>query len=398
MPPMPAWTERIRPPADPGVLRDRCVLSNGRYGVLLADDGTGFSWFERWTLTPWNGDPLDSGAGVLLYLRDPEMEGFISLGSRPGEGPPSRGGYRREPGRVVMTRKVGDLEIVLETCVPPEACASQGLELRRLRLRNHSECDRAIEITTYGEVVLHEPPSHAPHHAFSRLFVYSEFVSERRALLFRRRVRDSGDAFPWMIHALLSAGPVEHETDRMRFLGRGRDASAPEALLAQTPLAGTTGDVLDPVFSLRTRVTVGPGGLVERTLLSGVAGDREAALALTDLGSADAVAAVEDRFKAAACAEEHRWRELGLDAARAYELERLAAAVLCGDPKVRPDAAVLRRIRDREQVPESMGLKPRKVYAVPTVQAGQPAARFWRELNLPIDVVALDSDGGIRRL
>jgi len=103
-------------------------------------------------------------------------------------------------------------------------------------------------------------------------------------------------------------------------------------------------------------------------------------------------------FRSAACAEEHRWRELGLDAARAYELGRLAAAVLCGDPKVRPDAAVLRRILDRERAPESTGLKPRKVYAVPTVQAGQPAARFWRDLNLPIDVVVLNSDGGIRRL
>ena len=407
MPPMPVRTDRIRPPAEPGGLRDRCILSNGRYGVLLAGDGTGFSWFERWALTPWSGGPLESGDGVLVCLRDPEMDGFISLACPPGGAPPSRGGYRREPGRAVITRRVGDLELAVETCVPPETDASQGLELRRLRLRNHSGRARTMEITTYGEVVLNEPLSHVSHPAFSRLFVRSEFVAERRALLFRRRVRDSGDVFPWMIHALLSADAVEHETDRARFLGRGRDASSPVALLTRAPLAGTTGDVLDPVFSLRTRVVVGPGGLVERTFLSGVADDREAALALTGLGSADAVAAVEDLFGAAARAEERRWRDLGLDAARAFELERLAAAVLCGDPKVRPDPAVLRRIRDRELLPEGSGLKPRKLFTVPTVQAtpsdlrlNEPllTARFWKALNLPIDVVAVGSDGECRQL
>jgi cellobiose phosphorylase len=407
MPPMPVGTDKVRPPAQPGGLRDRCILSNGRYGVLLADDGAGFSWFERWALTPWSGGPLESGAGVLFYLRDPEMDGFILLAGPPGAALPSQGGYRREPGRVVITRKIGDVELAVETCVPPETDASRGLELRRLRLRNHSGRARTMEITTYGDVVLNEPLSHASHPAFSRLFVRSEFVAERRALLFRRRVRDSGDVFPWMIHVLLSADAVEYETDRACFLGRGRDASSPAALLTRAPLAGTAGDVLDPVFSLRTRVVVGPGGLVERTYLSGVAGDREAALALTDLRSADAAAAVEDLFGAAARAEERRWRDLGLDATRAFELERLAAAVLCGDPKVRPDPAVLRRIRDRELLPEGSGLKPRMVYTVPTVQStpsdlrrDEPhlTARFWRALDLPIDVVAVGSDGESRQL
>jgi cyclic beta-1,2-glucan synthetase len=427
---MPVLTERTDLPTGPGVLRDRCILSNGRYSVLWAGDGAGFSWFKHWALTPWNGGPLESGSGVLFYLRDPEMDGFISLGCPPETALPCRCEYRREPGRAVIARRVGDLEIILETCVPPETGVSQGLELRRLRLRNHSGRARAMEITTYGEVVLHKPLAHAPHPAFSRLFVRSEFVSERRALLFHRRVRDSTDAFPWMIHALLSADAVAYETDRVRFLGRGRDASAPNALLVRALLAGTTGDVLDPVFALRTRVMLPPGDLVERTFLSGVAGGREAALALTDPGSADAGVAVEDLFQAAACAEERRWRDLGLDAARAFELERLGAAVLCGDPKVRPDAADLRRVRACEQVSGRPGLKPRKLYAVPALEAvpsvarradtcpgispppqtgdqlpvdlprDEPSltARFWRALNLPIDVVVLDSNGGSRRL
>lgn len=405
MPPMSVLTHRTCLPAAPGVLPNRCLLSNGRYSVLLADDGGGFSWFQRWALTPWSGGPVDSGAGVLFYLRDPQMDGFVSIDGRPGTGPANRGGFRREPGRAVITRRIGDLEATLETCVPPQADTHQGLELRRLRLRNHAGRARTVEITTYGEVALHEPRAHAAHPAFSRLFVRSEFVPQRRALLFRRRVRDSGEAFPWLIHALLSGDAVEHETDRMRFLGRGRDASAPQALLTPTPPAGTTGDVLDPVFSLRTRVKLDPDGQAERTFLTGVAGSREAAIALTGLGSlasAEAASAVEDLFEAAARAEEQRWRELGVDEANALELDRLAAAVICGDPEVRPQAEVLRGVRVREPGPGNSGLKPRKVYVVPAVDGrlDQPSllARLWRAGNLPIDVVVLGRDGGWRCL
>jgi cellobiose phosphorylase len=398
---MPVLTNRVRLPADPGASWDRCILSNGRYGVLLADDGAGFSWFGRWVLTPWNGGSLDGGAGFRLYLRDPDADGFLSLGGRPGTGP--RGGceYRREPGRAVLACRDGDLEITLDTCVPPPTGGNQGLELRRLRLRNHSGRARVVEITTYGEVVLHEPLAHASHPAFSRLFVGSEYVPDRKALIFHRRVRDSGEAFPWMIHAVLAADVVEHETDRMRFLGRGRDASAPAALRARAPLRGTTGDVLDPVFSLRTRVTIGPRSLVERTFLTGAAEGREAALAQADPGSPDAVAGVEDLFESAARAEEQRWRELGLQAARAFELEQRAAAVLCGDSAVRPDASLAARIRGQDREPQSSGLRPMKVYAMPADAPLDDAlitARFWKALSLPIDVLVLGSDGGIRRL
>ena len=44
------------------------------------------------------------------------------------------------------------------------------------------------------------------------------------------------------------------ETDRARFLGRGRTTRDPVALEDDGPLSGTTGAVLDPIFALRTRV------------------------------------------------------------------------------------------------------------------------------------------------
>ena len=52
---------------------------------------------------------------------------------------------------------------------------------------------------------------------------------------------------------------MQFETDRMRFLGRGRTPANPAALEPGTTLSGTTGPVLDPVFSLRQRVRLAAG-------------------------------------------------------------------------------------------------------------------------------------------
>ena len=59
-------------------------------------------------------------------------------------------------------------------------------------------------------------------------------------------------------HGRERVGPVTCETDRSRFLGRGRTTRDPIALEATGPLSGTTGEVLDPVFALRTRVRLEP--------------------------------------------------------------------------------------------------------------------------------------------
>ena len=74
----------------------------------------------------------------------------------------------------------------------------------------------------------------------------------------------------WAFHALSlegrPQGPVEWETDRARFLGRGRDTDRPLALDGRA-LSGTTGMVLDPIVSLRQRIRLPAGGQVRAQIL-----------------------------------------------------------------------------------------------------------------------------------
>ena len=161
-----------------------------------------------------------------------------------------------------------------------------------------------------------------------------------------------------MVHALrwrsgARVSVLEHETDRARFLGRGRDAASPRALASSDPLSGTTGNVLDPAFSLRQALRR-PGETVTAELLLGVAGSREQALMLVE----SRVSAKRSRARAGARARgvardrDHRGTGRAPSA--------LAGAVLRGDPAVRASREMLARataIPHRCRVTVSMGAR-----------------------------------------
>jgi cellobiose phosphorylase len=77
-----------------------------------------------------------------------------------------------------------------------------------------------------------------------------------------------------------SDGDVQYETDRYRFIGRGKSLKNPAAL--EGDLSNTTGTVLDPIFSLRGRVVIEPGRRVQLSFVTAVADNRTSALALIE--------------------------------------------------------------------------------------------------------------------
>ena len=59
-----------------------------------------------------------------------------------------------------------------------------------------------MKITSYAEVVLESPAADALHPAFGNLFVQTEIVRQRQAILCTRRPRSSGEAAPSMFHLM----------------------------------------------------------------------------------------------------------------------------------------------------------------------------------------------------
>ncbi len=160
--------------------------------------------------------------------------------------------------KVTFRRRDGDLETQLEITVSSE----DDVEVRRLTVTNRGAQTREVELTSYAEIVLARPEDDLAHPAFGKLFVETEVDPQSAGLIFSRRPRAADESPIVAFHVLGIDGPrlaggVEWETDRARFIGRGRSPANPAALDGRG-LSGTTGAVLDPIGALRERLRLAP--------------------------------------------------------------------------------------------------------------------------------------------
>src|SRR5262249_39169801 len=129
----------------------------------------------------------------------------------------------------------------------------------------------------------------------------------------------------------------ECETDRAGFRGRGRGPDDPQSLDGR-PLSNTAGPTLDPIFSLRQRVRLSPGGFARLSFFTGVAAHRETALALAHKYREPSASG-----RTFACRAPHGLTLLhrpGISSDAAIWYDRLASRVLYVDESLRPPAGV----------------------------------------------------------
>ena len=385
--------------ADPATARPRTassttprgrILGNGRFRILLTSAGTGGAWLGCEALTSWRGDRVHDDDGWFVYLRDLADGAFWSVGARPV--PVDAGETRAEggPGWMAIARSDRGIAVRMEVWVDPEL----PLECRRITLHNLTDRPRTLDVTSYLEVVLHDPKHHADHPAFSKLFVQTEYVVDRQALLARRRPRGAQERHPWLVHAVHGGGRLSHETDRGRFLGRGRGPDAPLAMLSRDPLSGAAGDVLDPAFVLRRAVDLAPGATVRLELLLAAASSREEALAVADRMAGEG--AFEISRARSLDQATIRLADHGLSVADGERLERLATALLYGDPALRPQEGppvAAAAPASREGSPNIPLRGPVVVIEAASPPATERAARtahaYWRAIGLTTTLVIL---------
>ncbi len=221
------------------------------------------------------------------------------------------------------------------------------IELRRIRLTNCSGTKRTIDLTSYAEVVLALPAADALHPAFSNLFVQTEIIRERQAILSTRRGRSQDEHAPWAFHLMAVRGPhsgeISYETDRLQFIGRGRTLAAPQALDHSGPLSGSQGSVLDPIVSIRCPIVLEPEESITVDLVSGIGETRDLCLRLVDKYQDRRLA---DRvFELAWTHSQVVLRQLNTTEADAQLYGRLAGSILYANASLRAEAAVLSKNR-----------------------------------------------------
>ena len=317
------------------------LLSNGRYSVMFTAAGAGFSRWRGLALTRCREDPTRDAWGSFVYLRDLQSGEVWSAGYQPCaiEAAAYQASFYED--RAEILRRDRALTTTIEVVVSPEDDA----ELRRVSIANRGLSPRTVEITSYAELVLAPPAADAAHPAFSNLFVQTEFVPAAEALLATRRRRSEGEPAVWLAHLATvegaAAGDLQFETDRARFLGRGREAHRPDALLPGQPLSNTVGAVLDPVFSLRRTLRIPPGATARLVFATVVADSRAAALDLADKCRGPGF--MERTLALAWTHAQVQLHHLGIEAGEAQLFQRLASPLLYSDASMRPPSEALSR-------------------------------------------------------
>jgi cyclic beta-1,2-glucan synthetase len=380
------------------------LLSNGHYDLMITNSGGGYSAWKGREINRWRSDRTCDARGVFCYFHEAEPDRLWSAAYHPVGGTPEGYSVDFTLDRAVFRRSDDDIDTVTEICLSPE----DDVEVRRITLVNHSGRSRQVSLTSYIELSMAVHNADRQHPAFNKLFIQTEAIAELQVLLAYRRPRSTEDPPLFVAHRLTSdpAGeclatgkPWQFETDRARFIGRGRDLARPMGAVQH--LGNSQGFVLDPILSLRQDITLEPGQRCQVCMVLAAGSRREEVLLLMDKYS---------DFHAAGRAMDFAWHSaqqqlqmLRIQPDEARRFQQLASHLLFPNGLLRTSAKRLEENRKGQS-----GLWPYGISGdlpIVLISIGEPreialvrqvlqARTFWQMHGLSVDLVILNEEAG----
>jgi cyclic beta-1,2-glucan synthetase len=376
------------------------VLSNGRYAVMVTAAGSGYSRWRDLAVTRWREDVTRDCWGSYLFLRDMQTGVVWSAGHQPSGAEADSYEVTYAEDHAEFLRRDGSITTGLTIVVSTEHDA----EIRRVSLTNLGSHAREIELTSYAEIALAPQAADSAHPAFQNLFVQTEFVPEIGALLATRRPRSRDEQPVWAAHVAAveeeSGAAIQYETDRGRFLGRGRSVRSPVSVIDGRPLSNTVGAVLDPIFSLRYRLRLAPGASAHAIFSTVVAESREEVLDLADKYREPAT--FERAATLAWTQAQVQLHHIGIEPDEAHLFQRLANRILYSDPSLRPSQGLLARNELGAPGLWAHGISGDLPIVIVRIDQAEDldivrqllrAHEYWRLKLLDVDLVILNEEG-----
>lgn len=376
------------------------LLSNGRYHAMVTNAGGGYSRWKDIAVTRWHEDTTRDNWGTFCYLRDVASGAFWSTTFQPTLSPsPVYQANFSEACAAFRCSEQG-LDTHTQIAVSPE----DDIEVRRISIMNRARARKFVDLTSYAEVVLAKAADDAAHPAYSNLFVQTEIIRERHAILCNRRSGAVDYAAPWMFHLVVPSEPVlgdlTYETDRMRFIGRGNSLENPLAMRAVAPLSGSEGSVLDPIVAIQCRLMLDPEKSETVAFVTGIAESRDACLTLIEK--------YRDRnlthhvFDLAYTHSQSVLRHIDASEADAQLYGRLAGSIIYANATLRADPDIL--IKNRRGQSGLWGNSISGDLPIVLLQIGEradldlvrrllQAHAYWRAKGVTVDLVICNAEG-----
>lgn len=386
------------------------LLSNGRYHIMLTNAGGGYSRWKDIDVTRFREDTTCDPSGIFCYLKDVKTGDVWSTAYQPTLKAPRHYQAIFSDGRVEFRRRDYDVDVHMQIVVSPE----DDIELRRLVITNQSRIRKTIDITSYAEVVIAQATADKIHPAFSNLFVQTEIIQPRRAILCTRRSRSENEKNPWMMHLMAVHGTnieqISYETDRSKFIGRGNTLVDPQAMGSPSNLFGmlsdSQGSVLDPIVAIRSRITLEPEQSATVDLVFGIAKTREQAMILVDKYQDRRIA---DRVLEMAWTQSQvLLRQINATEADARLYSQIASSLIYPNNTLRADAGMIKQNRRGQS--DLWGYAISGDFPIVLLKISAPshlemvrqliqAHTYWKLKGLTVDLVIWNEDhAGYRQI
>jgi cellobiose phosphorylase len=270
------------------------VVSNGRYGFVISQNGGGFSWLDNSqlnVLTRWEMDLIRDDHGRFLYLADLDSEEVWSLAPSPCRPKYQAYSCAHTQGSTTFTTEFSGIRAVWTLAVAPDETA----EVWVVHLTNTGAGPRRLRIASFFEWCCGVAPD--AKREFHRLFFTTRHDAGRCAVIATKNMwdvppRHEGEHWnrPWPYAAAHAVGGVTFDrelamADKAAFLGRYGCPARPAAMLdseATTPHPEAFGRFVDAAASVGGDLTLPAGGTARLCFTTAIAPSEAEVLTLLD--------------------------------------------------------------------------------------------------------------------
>ncbi|HUF39753.1 MAG TPA: glycosyl transferase family 36 [Anaerolineales bacterium] len=255
------------------------IISNGDYGMMVSQNGSGYSWRENAgqnRITRSFQDLIKDNWGKYIYIRDIKSKAFWSASYKPVMQPYDDFSVVHGLGYSIFTQLIEGIASELTVFVAADA----PVEIFRLKLTNQRGEPRELDVTSYAEWLLGFAPDE--HREFHKLFIETSVDEAGSAVYARKclwsfpddRGRHNNVDWPYTAFMSVSEPLKSFDCDKESFLGMYRNDDRPRAM-EESRLAGRAGRFTDAIAALQVAVDLEPGETKTIVFSLGAARDGE---------------------------------------------------------------------------------------------------------------------------
>lgn len=257
------------------------VISNGTYGLIETQTGSGFSWLDNSNLsriTRWDQDLIRDNWGKYLYVRDRDSGEYWSATWKPTCPQFDFFEVRHGQGYSVLTSRLHGITAQKTIFVDVE----EPVEVWKLDLRNDSKKTRSLSLFSYFDWLLGNAAD--THREFHKTFIETEIDEKNHAVFGKKR--------PALVPGFISTGlketplqafhscnvkPKAYDGYKEDFIGIYRDIQNPRAV-EEGACRNSQGKWGDACASLQADIKLAPGETKTLIFLLGATASRENAV------------------------------------------------------------------------------------------------------------------------